>query len=419
MNLKSILAFFAFSFFIQSVAQVPTGKLPAGHGYPNSATSPPMGWNSWNWFGKKNINEKIILGVIDAIHRNGLQSAGYTFIVVDGGWRTSKLGASGELLADPVKFPHGMKMLADYAHARGLKFGLHTVPGTNDCAGDPVGGFGHEAIQLKQFIDWGVDFIKLDLCRFDTGWNEELIRNTYSKWGDLIKQSGTPLLLSVSAYRYYDWYPQVGQMGRTTEDISSPAGGMSGYKAVFDDIIPDEKNKWDLLTVMEIAEENNKWAAYAKPGYWNDPDMLVTGKQGLTNEEQKAHFAIWCIMSAPLMLGNDPRNMSQQERAIVLNRECIMIDQDTTEQGRRLKVNGKTEVWAKKLQLAKTACLLLNRDKKNIKKITLDLLAMGIEGTAKIRDVYTGKDLGSFTGSFSSTVLPVSGLFLIIDNSGK
>ena len=154
-----------------------------------------MGWNSWNWFGKNNINEKVVREVIDAIVNEGLQDAGYNYVVVDGGWRDTKLGANGELLANPVKFPHGMKVLADYAHSKGLKFGLHTLPGTDDCTGDRVGGYGHEEVQLHEFIDWGIDFIKLDLCRFESGWNEKLIKDVYTKWSNLIKQSGASILL--------------------------------------------------------------------------------------------------------------------------------------------------------------------------------------------------------------------------------
>jgi len=131
------------------------------------APTPPMGWNSWNWFGKQAINEQIVRGVIDAMATNGLRDAGYDYVVVDGGWRANHLGTNGELLTDPVKFPHGMKSLADYAHAKGFKFGVHTVPGTLDCGGDPVGGYGHEAVQVRQFVNWGLDFIKLAI---GSGW---------------------------------------------------------------------------------------------------------------------------------------------------------------------------------------------------------------------------------------------------------
>lgn len=380
-----------------------------------SGARPPMGWNSWNWFGKKLINEQVVREVIDAMVKEGLRDAGYNYVIVDGGWRDTKLADDGTLLTNTEKFPGGMKALADYAHANGLKFGVHTVPGTHDCTGDKVGGYGHEEVQFRQLAGWGVDFIKLDLCRFEGEWNEQLIRETYTKWSRLIKESGKDILLSISAYQFRSWYPGTGVMARTTEDISTIAGGMSGYFAVFDDSIPKEKNKWDLQTVMQIAEENNKWAAYARPGYWNDPDMLVTGEQGLSQDEQKSHFALWCIMSAPLMLGNDPRHMKDDEKKIILNKDCIRIDQDTAGQGIRIKTDGSQEVWAKKLQGGRVAVLLLNRDKTTERPISIDFATLGNFTNAVVKDVYEDKDLGSFSGSFARPVKAKSGFFVLID----
>jgi len=146
------------------------------------APTPPMGWNSWNWFGKHQINETIVREVIDAMVANGLKDAGYEYVVVDGGWRDTTLAADGKLRPNPKRFPHGMKAFADYAHSKGLKFGVHTVPGTNDCGGDAVGGFGHEKVQVQQFADWGLDFIKLDKCRYKPGWTEDLLKKIYFKW---------------------------------------------------------------------------------------------------------------------------------------------------------------------------------------------------------------------------------------------
>lgn len=386
---------------------------------PQLAQSPPMGWNSWNYFGKKEISEQIVIEVIDALAREGLQKAGYQYVVVDGGWRDTVLGPNGELLVDPKKFPHGIKYLADYAHSKGLKFGLHTTPGTHDCGCDKVGGWGVEAVHVKQFVNWRLDFVKLDRCRFTldenpdyprkdsrwvAGWDKEghNILKAYTTWSRLLKESGRSILLSASAYRYYDWYPQLTNMGRTTGDIKSlQTGG-----AVFD----SESNN----SVMTVALKNNQYAVHARPGYWNDPDMLVTGKQGLTVEEQKAHFALWCIMTAPLFLGNDPRHMAADEKALITNREAIAIDQDPTEQGRRIKVDGKGEVWAKKLKDGNYAVLLLNRDAAAAKEVTLLWSDLNLEGKRKLRDVYAAKDLGVFSDSFSRTITPHACLFLIV-----
>lgn len=389
------------------VALVVFTQMAMGQDFKSLASTPPMGWNSWNSFGK-DINEQMVKEIIDAIVNEGLLDAGYIYVVIDGGWRDTKLGTNGELLPHPVKFPHGIKPLADYAHSRGLKFGLHTVPGTFDCGGDSVGGYGHEEIQLQQFVDWGVDLIKLDKCKFDKTfkWDEEVLKETYIKWSKLIKNSGRDIVFSISAYKYRDWYQGICHMARTTLDIDATVYG----KAVFDSDSTDKGFK----SVMAIAEENNMAAKFAGNGYWNDPDMLVTGNKGITVEEQKAHFALWCIMSAPLMLGNDPRIMEQDEKDIILNEECIAIDQDATEQGKRIRVDGDREIWAKKLQDGDVAVLLLNRNKQNKQAIDLKFEDIGIDKKVKIRDVFDKKDLGRFSQSLSRVVEPGTGSFLII-----
>ncbi|MCG6189168.1 glycoside hydrolase family 27 protein [Maribellus maritimus] len=365
------------------------------------APTPPMGWNSWNWFGKYGINEDVIRECIDAVVEEGLLDAGYEYFVIDGGWRDVKLTEKGELLPNPDRFPHGIKVLADYAHSRGLKFGLHTVPGTHDCGGDAVGGFGNEEVQIQQFVDWGLDFIKLDKCKHADGWNEELLEQTYEKWQNLLEKSGRDIVLSISAYTWRDWYPEVGQMARTTGDIKARVS----KGAVFDGI---------PLSVMGVSETNNESAQFAGNGYWNDPDMLATGEQGLTIDEQKVHFALWCIMSSPLILGNDPRNMTPEEKEIITNEIAIAVNQDPTEQGRRIQKEGNTEVWVKKLNNGKKAVLLLNRDAEKTGKIEISLEKLGLNGKVKVLDIYNGKSLGKESKSISKEVHPLSGVFLLV-----
>ncbi len=369
------------------------------------AVTPPMGWNSWNWFGKMNINETVVRQVIDAIVKEGLRDVGYRYVVVDGGWRDTKLGPNGELLPNPIRFPHGIKILADYAHSKGLKFGLHTVPGTNDCGGDKVGGYGHEEVQIKQFVDWGIDFIKLDKCRFEGGWNEEVLKDTYFKWSNLLKKCGRDIVLSISAYKFRNWNPEVAQMSRTTGDIAAKSNGGARF-----DSVGGVKSG----SIMANAEINNLYAKYAGSGYWNDPDMMVTGAQGLSTNEQKSHFALWCLMSAPLFLGNDPRHMTLTEKDIVLNKDCIKIDQDPTEQGKLIKSDGDTEIWAKKLMNGEVAVLLLNRSNLDGKNITLNFSDIGVSRKSQIRDIYSNKSLGYFAKSITKHLEPEASLFLII-----
>ncbi|MEI7908068.1 MAG: glycoside hydrolase family 27 protein [Verrucomicrobiota bacterium] len=375
-----------------------------------AAGRPPMGWNSWNWFGKQEINEGIVEGVIDAMATSGLKEAGYEYVVVDGGWRNKDLGPDNELLADPGKFPHGIKALADHAHARGLKLGLHTVPGTHDCGGDKVGGYGHEQTHVRQFVDWGVDFIKLDQCLLQTasGWNEKLTQEVYTNWQRLLGERGRDIVLSISAYRFRDWYPPVCRMARTTPDISCRK-----YRGANFDSTPQG--------VMPIALLNDKSAAAAGKGYWNDPDILVIGEQGLNAEEQTTHFALWCIMTAPLILGNDPRHMLPDEKAILLNRECIAVDQDPTEQGRRLKVVGDIEIWVKHLAGGRMAALLVNRHATASKPASVTRQDLGLSGALRVRDIYQNKDVGALGDSFHGEITPHGCAFLLFapDSVGK
>jgi alpha-galactosidase len=391
------------SLFLAFTSAVSWGARP----FPELAKSPPMGWNSWNFHGKKDISEKVVQETIDAMVTSGLRDAGYVYVVVDGGWRDTKLGPNGELLAHPTKFPAGMKRLADYAHARGLKFGLHTAPGTHDCGGDAVGGFGREEVHLKQFVDWGLDLVKIDKCKYEPGWTEDKVKSSYAKWAELMTRSGREMIFSISAYEYRDWYPEVCHMARTTYDIRCRIHKGGGG---FD----DPEIRPNHLSVMAIAEENSLAAPFAGKGYWNDPDMLITGDHGLSQDEQKAHFALWCLMSAPLMLGNDPRNMMQAEKEIVLNRECIAVNQDPTEQGRRVRVDGKTEIWVKKLADNRAAVLMLNRDGKSARNVTLRSSDLGFSGKWKARDVFGKQDLGTFEASLSKLARPHAGWFVLV-----
>lgn len=386
------------------------------------AKTPPMGWNSWNWFGKDNINENLIREVIDAMVSEGLKDAGYTYVVVDGGWRADELGPNGELKVDKKKFPNGMKALADYAHSKGLKFGLHTVPGSHDCGCDKVGGWGNEEVQVKQFEDWGLDFVKLDRCRFSldknpdypkkdprwfAGWgkNGENIEKAYAKWHKLLQAADRDILLSASAYKYYDWYPQFANMGRTTGDIRSKQSGGAIFQA--------KNNKH---TVMAIANKNNQAYKFARPGYWNNPDMLVVGEQGLTQAEQEIHFALWSIMSAPLILGNDPRNMKDYEKDIITNKTAIMVDQDPGGQGKRIKKEGTCEVWVKRLKGDKLAVLLFNTDGEQTRPAKVTWKELGINGEKLLYDIFKKQKIGVSDDHYETKLLPRSGRFMLIKN---
>ncbi len=361
-----------------------------GQKRPELSPSPIMGWNSWNWFGPKEINEEIVLDVIDAIVESGLRDAGYKYIIIDGGWREDFLDKDGKLLASKERFPRGMKFIADYAHEHGMKFGLHSVPGRYDCRNNPMGSYEHKDLHLSQFLEWGLDFIKLDKCRMligkGDGWTPELVKEEYTTWSKMLAECGRDIVYSTSTYVYRDWYPELCNMGRTTGDISCRLYGGARFEG--------GERKGAGWSVMRIADKNNEYAQYAGNGYWNDPDMLAVGDQGLTPEEQKIHFALWCVMSSPLLLGNDPRTMSPEELALISNKECIAVNQDPTEQGRRiLKQDNGTEVWVKNLANGDQAILLMNRNK-TPNEIEVNFKALGLSERMFVRDLYNHKNLG-------------------------
>jgi alpha-galactosidase len=401
-NLNVLLLIFVFQFTIV-----------CGQKRPELAPTPPMGWNSWNWFGKKDINEQTVREVIDALAGTGLKDAGYNYVIVDGGWRDVKLDSEGRLVAHPVKFPHGIKALEDYAHSKGLKFGVHVVPGTHDCGGDAVGGFGREELHLSQFVEWGLDFVKLDLCRQsadpcsvceknNSDWSEQTIKDTYSKWSRLIAGCGRDIVFSVSAYKFRDWNPELCNMSRNTHDIQCMS---NRKKAAF--VNPEGSYE----SVVSAALKNNEASKYAGNGYWNDPDMMVTGNPGLTDAEQQSHFALWCIMSSPLFMGNDPRKMGSFEKKLLTNKEMIAVNQNPSGQGKLISDKDGAQVWLKELKDGSFAALLLNAGSQGKKKVTFSFTG---NQQANVRDIINGTDLGKRRKSFSATLDPHSCSFILI-----
>jgi len=240
-------------------------------------------------------------------------------------------------------FPSGIKSLADYVHSRGLKFGIYSDAGTMTCA-KPPGSRGHEYQDALQYAAWGVDYLKYDWCNTGT----QNARAAYSTMRDALKSAGRPIVFSLCEWgsnKPWLWATDVGNLWRTTGDIS---------------------DCWDCkkgqLSLVQIADLQVGLETYAGPGHWNDPDMLEVGNGGMTTTEYRSHFGLWCILAAPLMAGNDLKNMSPEIKEILTNKEVIAIDRDPLGmQGRRLRKNGDTEVWAKQLKEGGRAVVLFNR----------------------------------------------------------
>ncbi|HUZ97437.1 MAG TPA: glycoside hydrolase family 27 protein [Edaphobacter sp.] len=370
----------------------------AGHALDNGlALTPPMGWNSWNKYACKGINEGVVRETADAMASNGMKDAGYQYVIIDDCWQTGR-DAEGNIIVDKEKFPNGIKAVADYVHSKGLKFGIYTDAGTKTCGGRP-GSLGHEYQDARQYAAWGVDYLKEDWCNTVPGQNSEA---SYTVMRDALKASGRPILFSICEWgstKPWLWAGPIGNMWRATGDIQD---------------CWDCKKTWGGNGVVQILDLMDGIESYAGPGHWNDPDMLEVGNGGLTTTESRAHFSMWALFSAPLLAGNDIEHMSADTKEILLNKEVIAIDQDALgRQGRRVKKDGDLEIWSKQLADGGRAVALLNRGKETA-KISVKWTDVGYPDTlsASVRDLWAKKDMGQKTGGYSAEV-PSHGVVMI------
>ncbi|XVF24772.1 hypothetical protein REPUB_Repub13aG0156300 [Reevesia pubescens] len=305
--------------------------------------TPQMGWNSWNHF-HCNINETLIKETADAMVSSGLAAVGYTYINLDDCWGELKRDSQGNLVPSASTFPSGIKALADYVHSKGLKLGIYSDAGTQTCSKTMPGSLGHEEQDAKTFASWGIDYLKYDNCQ-NTGISP---KERYPKMSKALLNSGRPIFFSICEWGQEDpvtWASSIGNSWRTTTDI---------------------KDNWDRMTF--IADKNDKWASYAKPGSWNDPDMLEVGNGGMTTEEYRSHFSIWSLAKAPLLIGCDIRSMDNVTFELLSNKEVIAVNQDKLGvQGKKVKKDGDVEVWAGPLTDNRVAVVLWNRGSSSTK----------------------------------------------------
>jgi alpha-galactosidase len=310
------------------------------------ALTPPMGWNSWNTFAS-NINEKLVLEMADVMVNSGMRDAGYIYLVLDDAWMAKERNSNGDLVPDPVKFPRGMKFVADYVHAKGLKFGLYNCAGTKTCAGYP-GTRGHEYQDARFYAALGIDYLKYDWC------NTEGItaKEAYTTMSNAIRTAGRPVVFSLCEWgnnKPWEWAAPVGHLWRTTGDI------YHCFDCVYD------HGTWKSWGVMQILDMQKDIRQYAGPGHWNDPDMMEVGN-GLSAGENRAHFTLWAMLAAPLIAGNDLRSMTAETASVLTNREVVAIDQDSLGiQGFRYGVKDSVETWMKPLKGGDWALCFLNR----------------------------------------------------------
>ena len=367
--------------------------------FDKMALTPPMGWNSWNRFGC-DVNEQLIRETADAMVSSGMKAAGYQYVVIDDCWQGER-DALGFIQPDPGRFPSGMKALADYIHSKGLKFGIYSDAGWKTCGGHP-GSRGYEYQDALTYAKWGVDYLKYDWCNTE-GLNAE---GAYLTMRDALFAAGRPIVFSICEWgdnQPWEWGKDIGHLWRTTGDITAIFDGQEGHGTW---------NSWGVSQILDMRENIRQ---YAGPDHWNDPDMLEVGN-GMTIAEDRAHFSLWCIQAAPLIAGNDLRDMSSEVIDILTNKELIAIDQDPLGiQGFKYLVKDNWEVWAKPLDKGDLALCFLNRTLEPV-KVDLDWKKYPVkddefhyyylfnEKEYKIRDLWLKKEIGTTAKPFSTQI---------------
>ena len=327
-------------FFIQADAQK----------FDNLASTPPMGWNSWNTF-QTNISDSLVRGIADVMVSSGMKDAGYTYLVLDDGWMAMQRDSvTGNLVPDPKKFPKGMKALVEYVHSKGLKFGLYNCAGTKTCAGYP-GTRGYEYQDARFYASLDIDYLKFDWCYSDSLNAVE----AYTTMSKALRAAGRPIVFSLCEWGNHKpwlWAANVGQLWRTTGDIS----------AIFDGYV--DHGTWKQNGVMTIVDQQNGLQKYAGPNHWNDPDMLEVGN-GMSVNEDRSHFSLWCMLAAPLIAGNDLRKMTTVTKAILTNKNAIAINQDKAGmEGYLYKKMDSIDMYIKPLSNDEWAICFVNRSRK-------------------------------------------------------
>lgn len=377
--------------------------------FENLAPTPPMGWNSWNTF-QTNISEQLVKDIADVMVSSGMKDAGYTYLVLDDGWMAMERDSkTGDLIPDPKKFPNGLKAVIDYVHSKGLKFGLYNCAGTKTCAGYP-GTRGYEYQDARFYASLGTDYLKFDWCNSE-GLNAKEAYTTMSK---ALKTAGRPIVFSLCEWgnnKPWSWAEPVGQLWRTTGDITAQFDGIKEY------------GSWHANGVMTIVDMQDTLRKYAGPNHWNDPDMLEVGN-GLTSAENRSHFSLWAMLAAPLIAGNDLRKMSDETRSVLTNKDVIAVNQDAMGiQGFRYSNKDSVQTWFKPLSNGDWAVCFVNRSlvsktiefdwKKEV--VTDNFFNKGLHADAivyKFRDLWTKKDAGTTKQLLKAIVPPHDVLML-------
>jgi alpha-galactosidase len=371
-------------------AKLPRIALPSLQAVPPNglAKTPPMGWNSWNKF-QTHIDDATVRGIADAIDSSGMKDAGYQYVIIDDGWQGTRNNVGS--LSPNSNFPD-MKALANYVHSKGLKIGIYSSPGPRTCGGFE-GSYGHEEQDAKTFAEWDMDYLKYDWCTASRIWKDSDMQAAYQKMGAALEKTGRPIVYALCQYGRAGverWGIQVGaNLWRTTFDI---------------------RDRYDSMAKIGFAQSD--LATSAGPGHWNDPDMLEVGNSGMSTDEYRTHFSLWAMIAAPLIAGNDIRNMSPDVAAILMNKEVIAVDQDSLGVGgKRVSVTGDIEIWKKPLSGGDAAVAIFNHSNQEMRTVvSWDTLGIGKDHA--VRDLWAHADRGKTSDTFSESA-PAHGVIML------
>jgi len=393
-------------FILIALLMIPVGA--QAQKFDDLAPTPPMGWNSWNKFGC-NVDEELIRETAEALVSSGMREAGYEFVNIDDCWHGER-DKSGRITPDPERFPSGMRALADYIHSLGLKLGIYSDAGWKTCAGRP-GSRGREYQDAATYAEWGIDYLKYDWCN-----TEGLAaRGAYLTMRDALWAAGRPIVFSICEWgtdEPWEWGPETGHLWRTTGDI------YPCWDCEYD------HGTWSSWGILRILDMQDGLRSHAGPGHWNDPDMMEVGN-GMSVNEDRAHFSLWAMLAAPLLAGNDLRSMSAETRQILTRKDVLAIDQDPLGiQAFKYRDDGDMEIWFKPLVEEDWAMLVLNRGDKPTaigfdwahESVVDDLSgreALFDRGRVfRIHDLWTEKDLGT-TGQPLAATIPAHDVLML------
>lgn len=376
------------------------------------ALTPPMGWLAWEKFRcdvscstdpYNCISESLFLQQAELMVSYGLRDLGYVQVNIDDCWSLKERDSEGRLQADPQRFPHGIKYLADKIHGMGLKLGIYNDLGNMTCAGY-LGSFNYLRLDAQTFADWGVDMLKMDGCHVDV----ELLDAGYRAMSLCLNLTQRPIVFSCS-------WPDYVRMAGMSPDYKRVAEYCNLWRN-YDDI----NSNWDSVAgiIKYYGDAQDEFQPFAGPGNWNDPDMIIVGDTGLTLDQAKAQFAIWSIFAAPLLMSVDLRLIKPQFMEILQNKEIIDVDQDPDGvMGRRVFVNATAAIFSRPLVNGTFAAAFLNLDMKSQAPermcSSLKQLNITTSPTVKARDLYLHKDIGSFADQVCVSVNPKGGVVML------